>query len=537
VARVVVVLSGPVSAGKTTLAKRLRDRFGALHLKTSELLEQLAEGRVPLERGAMQRFGARLDRQTNGDWVARNLIPRIIEMPTNAIVVIDAARVIGQIDALRAGLPRQVVHVHLTAPREVLERRYAKRPKTRFKEAASYEELLANPTERRVPELKDDADIVIDTVQSTRADVEVRAASYLGLNARHPGALVDVIVGGQYGSEGKGNVAYAIGAEYDLLCRVGGPNAGHKVPLDDREPLTHRLLPSATLTSEAPILIGPGAVLNVVVLFDELAKTEIEGSRLHIDPQAMVIAEQDVIDEGGLVADIGSTGQGVGAATARRIMGRGRGTVLARDVPLLKRFIANASDVLADAYARGDRIMLEGTQGTALSLYHGCYPHVTSRDTTVAGCLAEMGIAPSRLRRVIMVCRTYPIRVQSPPAKGKSSGPMSQKTSWREIARRSGIPLAELLRVEKGSVSDKQRRVGEFDWELLRRAAELNGATDIALTFVDYLDIRNREARRFDLLQPETIRFIEEVERVSGAPVSLISTRFHARSVIDRRSW
>ncbi len=136
-----------------------------------------------------------------------------------------------------------------------------------------------------------------------------------------------------------------------------------------------------------------------------------------------------------------------------------------------------------------------------------------------------------------MVCRTYPIRVQSPPAKGKSSGPMSQRTSWREIAKRSGIPLAELLRVEKGSVSNKQRRVGEFDWELLRRAAELNGATDIALTFVDYLDIRNREARRFDLLQPETIRFIEEVERVSRAPVSLISTRFHARSVIDRRSW
>jgi adenylosuccinate synthase len=136
-----------------------------------------------------------------------------------------------------------------------------------------------------------------------------------------------------------------------------------------------------------------------------------------------------------------------------------------------------------------------------------------------------------------MVCRTCPIRVQSPAAKGRSSGPMSQTTNWKEIARLSSIPLAELLQVEKGSVSNKQRRVGEFDWELLRRASELNGATDIALTFIDYLDIRNRQARRFDQLKPETLRFIEEVERVAGAPVSLISTRFHVRSVIDRRSW
>lgn len=291
-ARVVVVLSGPVSAGKTTLASRLRDRFGAIHLKTSTLLEELAEGRVPLERGAMQRFGARLDTQTGGKWVAEDLVPRITNLPEDAVVVIDAARIADQIDALRAGLPRQVVHVHLTAPRDALERRYAQRPKTRFKERATYAEVLANPTERRVPKLKSDADVVIDTGKSTRKDVEIRAASYLGLNARDPGALVDVIVGGQYGSEGKGNIAYAIGSEYDLLCRVGGPNAGHKVPLD--EPLTHRLLPSATLTSEAPILIGPGAVLNVSVLFDELSESGVQDGRLHIDPQAMIISDEDI---------------------------------------------------------------------------------------------------------------------------------------------------------------------------------------------------------------------------------------------------
>jgi len=532
---VVVVLSGPVSSGKTTLARQLAERFDATHLKTSRLLDQISKGRVKQERRAMQQLGSRLDRETDGAWVAEGFVHKIEEMPADAVIVIDAVRTLRQIETLRSGLSRPVVHVHLRAPHEKLERRYARRPRSRFVERGSYAEVLANRTEKLVPRLAKDADVVIDTGRSTRQDIAVRAASYLGLNARDPGALVDVIVGGQYGSEGKGNIAYAIGREYDLLCRVGGPNAGHKIPLE--KTLTHRLLPSATLTSEAPIVIGPGAVLDTDVLFKEIAESEVEYGRLHIDPQAMVIRSADIEAEGALVNDIGSTGKGVGAATARRITDRGGQVELAGDVRALRPFIASTSEILADAYSAGARILLEGTQGSGLSLYHGSYPHVTSRDTTVAGCLAEMGISPLRVRRVIMVCRTYPIRVQSPTAKGKHSGPMSQPTNWTEVSRRSGIELKELRKVEKGSVSKKRRRVSEFDWDLLRRSAELNGATDIALTFVDYLNVKNRDARRFDQLQPETIRFIEEVERVSGAPVSLISTRFHLRSVIDRRAW
>jgi adenylosuccinate synthase len=114
---------------------------------------------------------------------------------------------------------------------------------------------------------------------------------------------------------------------------------------------------------------------------------------------------------------------------------------------------------------------------------------------------------------------------------------MEQPISWEELAARSGVPLEELLEAEKGSVSGKQRRVSEFDWVLLRRAVELNGATDIALTFADYLDAANRQARRFDQLTDETMRFIQEVERVAGVPVSLIGTRFAVRSIIDRRQW
>jgi adenylosuccinate synthase len=160
---------------------------------------------------------------------------------------------------------------------------------------------------------------------------------------------------------------------------------------------------------------------------------------------------------------------------------------------------------------------------------------VTSRDTTVSGCLAETGISPHLVRRVLMVCRTYPIRVGN-TSSGKS-GPMSQEITLKKISARSGIPYEELRRTERTSTTNRPRRIAEFDWTQLHRATSLNQPTDIALTFVDYLRIENRRARRYEQLKEETIRFIEEVEKVTRVPVSLISTRFHHRNIIDRRSW
>jgi adenylosuccinate synthase len=197
----------------------------------------------------------------------------------------------------------------------------------------------------------------------------------------------------------------------------------------------------------------------------------------------------------------------------------------------LKPFVRDTYEIIERECSRGHRILLEGTQGTGLSLYHGHYPHVTSRDTTVSGCMAESGIAPGRVRRVIMVCRTYPIRVGGP------SGYMSQEISFEEIQARSGVPLEEMRDKEKGSVSGTQRRISEFDWVQFQKAVFLNAPTDIALTFSDYISIKNRDARRFEQLTPETLRFIESVETVASVPVSLISTRFDSRSIIDRRSW
>jgi adenylosuccinate synthase len=208
---------------------------------------------------------------------------------------------------------------------------------------------------------------------------------------------------------------------------------------------------------------------------------------------------------------------------------------LAKDFGPLKGYVGPVQREFDKAFRDGKKILLEGTQGTSLSIHHGIYPWVTSRDTTASGCLSEAGISPRRVRKVIMVCRTYPIRVGN--AKKGKSGHMSQEIDLKTISKRSGIPIDELKKTERTSTTNRPRRIGEFDWELLRRNAQLNAPTDIALTFVDYLRVENRRARRYEQLQLETLRFIEEVERVACAPVSLISTRFHSRSVIDRRIW
>jgi adenylosuccinate synthase len=250
----------------------------------------------------------------------------------------------------------------------------------------------------------------------------------------------------------------------------------------------------------------------------------------------MVISNDDIAREAGIKARIGSTGQGVGRAAARRIVDRGKRIKLAGDISELAPFIHGETwEILEDAYAKGQKILVEGTQGIGLSLYHGEYPHVTSRDTSASGALSEAGISASRVRKIIMVCRTFPIRVESPQQ--GDSGPMGQEISWSKIAKRSGISLTQLNKTERTSTTDRRRRVAEFDWVLLRKAATLNSPTDIALTFTDYLDKQNERARRYEKLTLETIRFIEEVERVAAAPVSLISTRFGYRSIIDRRTW
>ena len=528
--RLVVVVSGPVAGGKSALARSLARRFDGERLSTRELLmPRLPAGQAP-SRKTLQEIGNKLDAETDGRWVADRFSRTIFESD-KSLFIVDSARIAGQLEGLRDAFGSEVRHVHVTASQETCAERYEeRRARAEVQEAASYADVVEDPTEAKIDDLGRMADIEVNTDRDAEDDVVVRVAAQLGLLDREHAPCVDVIVGGSYGSEGKGNTAFHIAREYDLLVRVGGPNAAHKVYLESGEIFTHFSLPSGTGNGEMPLVIGPGAVVYPGELLDEIGRSDVSVDRLSIDPQVMVIENEDRATEAGdLAKRVSSTASGTGSATARRVM-REAGVRLARDVPELRPYVRPTHEILERAYTRGWRIMLEGTRGSGLSLFHGPYPFVTSRDTNVAGCIAEAGIAPARVRKVVLVVRSYPIRV------GGESGPMTHELDWPEIEERSG--LTGLADKELTSKTKKLRRVGEFEWDLLRRAALLNAPTDIALTFADYIDKSNADAWRFEQLTKETIQFIEEVERVTGAHVSLISTGFmQYRGVIDRRTW
>lgn len=534
----IVLLSGPICSGKSALVRLLKEKHSARIIKTRELILKKAPKTKP-ERKALQRAGQRLDREDGGAWVGEAL-QRAIDLyatgqTPKGLYVVDSVRILGQIEAIRRAYGAEVHHIHLTATEEELRKRYEGRSRD-DDEAVAYEELKKNKTERDIEKLAEVADIVVSTDRCSEEAVLVRATALLNLYPRSNDALVDVLIGGQFGSEGKGNIVGHIAPEYDLLVRVGGPNAGHQVYAEPK-PEKYYHLPSGTQRApNAKLLLGPGAVIYPKKLLEEIAEHKIDAERLTIDPGAMTITDADRKEEEKRFDSISSTAQGVGIASARKMTGRSdykeeKAAFLARDCEVLEPYLGSARQVLADAMVANQRILLEGTQGTALSLHHGDYPHVTTRDTTVSGCLADAGIAPSNVRKIIMVCRTYPIRVGGP------SGPMAHEVDMTEIHRRSGIPQEELERTERTTTTDRPRRIAEFDWLQFRDSVQLNGPTDIALTFVDYFDVNNRKAFRFEQLSEDTISFVEEIERISGRPVSLLSTDFNWRNVIDRRAW
>lgn len=534
-----IVISGGIASGKSTLADQLATRFGCTVIKTNSIIQNHLTSKSKVDRRTLQQKGNQLDLDTKYSWIADSVAQTVRSSDNNLPLVLEGVRKPQQMDKILSRIGhRYVRHVHLSVDPDTQKERF-KNSKRAKDEGLSFEEAVSDSSERDVEKLIYTADIVVPTEQHTEEDVFCRVKARLNLQSRTAERLVDVLIGGQYGSEGKGNLADYLSPEYSILMRVGGPNAGHTVY--EEPTYTHRSLPCGTRKhNESQILlIGPGAVIDPIRLLQEIRECEVSPARLIVDEHVLVISPEDIKwEQQHLKQEIGSTAQGVGKATARRITNRFRDSrkcTFAKDLGTefreLKQYLGSTGERLELAYTNREKILLEGTQGTALSLFHGHYPSVTSRDTTVNGCLAEAGIGPRRVNKIVLVCRTYPIRV------GGSSGGFSKEITWSTVAERSGLESSELCDSEVGSVSGEQRRVGEFDWALLSRACHLNSPTDVALTFVDYLDKRNREAIRFDQLTSDTIKFIEDVESVSGVPCSLIVNRFDHKSVIDRRKW
>lgn len=538
-----VILSGEICAGKSTLGKNMEVNYGFVSFHTRDVLKTLLEKD---QRKDLQKIGETLDKKTKGNWVRNYFLKECFHNnPHQDFFVIDSVRIASQINFFRESFGPHVIHVHLTCSPETLLERYLHRNKIRDPEfnkskvQQQYYKIKADPTEKQVDDLKNLADVVINTDRLKEKDVFIKLAGFLGILGKLSAPCVDVVVGAQFGSEAKGQICAYLAPEYDALVRVGGPNAGHSV-YSSPEPHVFHILPSGSIKSpNSKLIIGPGAVINIEILKNEIKKYQIDDvNRLIIDYNATVINQEDIATENKLVKDIGSTGQGVGSATANNIMNRckenkNKAKYFEKD---LKGYLGSTHEALEKIYRSGGKVLLEGTQGTFLSIHHGYYPYVTSRETTVSGCIAEAGISPRRVRRIILVTRTYPIRVES-PSEGTSGEFLSTELTWKEIAKRSGINLTALEKIERTSTTQRRRRVAEFSWHLFRKACELNTPTDIALTFVDYITEKNTKARRFEQLSPETIEFVDELEKVSEAPVSLISTRFDYRSIIDRRSW
>ncbi|MGH9569562.1 MAG: adenylosuccinate synthetase, partial [Candidatus Angelobacter sp.] len=275
-----------------------------------------------------------------------------------------------------------------------------------------------------------------------------------------------IVVGGQYGSEGKGKVVALLAsrATSPWLVRCGGPNSGHTVTINGKDVIL-RQVPSCTEPANATFCLAAGCAIDEDVLRSELDLLKIDREQIIVDPRCVIVTEEDRRAERNELQGIASTCSGTGAALVRRIS-RKATVQLAKDskaLPARCRVETVATRLHQVLQSKGN-VIIEGTQGFGLSLLHGPdYPYVTSRDTTAAGFAMEAGLSPRLIDDVVMVIRTFPIRV------GGTSGPFTNEITWEEIQRVSGAPTA---RPEYTSVTKRLRRVARFDMTLVKLAVE-----------------------------------------------------------------
>lgn len=325
---------------------------------------------------------------------------------------------------------------------------------------------------------------------------------------------VSVVIGGQYGSEGKGKVAQHLARDRQAaaVVRVGGSNSGHTGvrPNGDTDVLRH--LPTAALDSDSMCLLAAGSYIDPGVLLAEAERTGLTPERLLIDERAFLITPEDREAEAAsdLGDRIGSTCSGTGAAVKRRIARRSPDDLAgaSRD---LRPYLGDVSAYLRDCLAHDRHVVIEGTQGFGLSLHHSPYfPKATSRDTTAAAALAEAGLSPLDATDVVLVLRAFPIRVAG------DSGPFAaEEIDWATIASEGGH--SEEL-TEHTSVTQRPRRVARFDPEIVRRAILVNRPSTIVLNHVDHVDA----GARIGALTARSRSFVAEVAEQIERPIDFV---------------
>jgi adenylosuccinate synthase len=274
------------------------------------------------------------------------------------------------------------------------------------------------------------------------------------------------------------------------------------------------------------LLISAGALIDVAILRHEIELCGLDPERLGVDRNAGILEPSDrAAEQSERLRDrIGSTGMGVGSAVSRRVL-RTPDFRLAADVPELRPFLTAVSEEVTAAIAVDQNVVVEGTQGFGLSLYHTeKWPFCTSRDTTAFSFLGEVGVGVQDVN-VILAIRTFPIRVAG------NSGPLPNEIGWNDVRVESGYPheISELTTTTK-----RVRRVARFDWEIVYRAVRANAPRGIALHGADYLDYANKGVREFNALTQATQVFVDEVEKQTGVPVILVGTGPTQDELVDR---
>ncbi len=334
----------------------------------------------------------------------------------------------------------------------------------------------------------------------------------------------DILLGLQWGDEGKGKIVDVLAPKYDIVARFqGGPNAGHTLEFDGRKHVLRSIPSGVFATGSGKNIIGNGVVLDPVLFRDEAAALEAEGLNLHailrISKKAhLILPTHRLLDAAGERAKgsskIGTTGKGIGPTYTDKISRRGLRVGNIREFDFLDRYHAlrdqhiealkNAGVELPENFdkleadwldaidymrgyahsdtehlvnrylASGKSILCEGAQGTMLDIDFGSYPFVTSSNTVAAGACTGLGLAPGRIGKVYGIFKAYCTRV--------GSGPFPT-----ELFDETG---AEIRRIghEYGAVTGRERRCGWLDLVALRYAVMINGATDLIMMKSDVLD-------------------------------------------------
>ena len=339
--------------------------------------------------------------------------------------------------------------------------------------------------------------------------------------SERPGGCT-VVVGCQWGDEGKGKIVDVLAEGVDIVARYqGGANAGHTVHVGDEEFVLHQI-PSGILHKGKRCLLGNGVVLDIVQFFEEyealLARgVDLEG-RVGVSQRAHLLLPYhlllDKAAECAATEKIGTTGRGIGPAYASKVgrsgvrvadlanpsrlkelvtagleraerrlatFGQNHGSELESAVDkaleygeALQALAADAGLEIMEALGSDKSVLLEGAQGTALDLDHGTYPFVTSSNTTAAAAATGVGIGPTAISRVVGVVKAYTTRVGNGPL------PSAFEPEMDEHVRKLGG--------EFGATTGRPRRCGWFDAVLARYAARVNGLTGLAVTKLDVLD-------------------------------------------------